>query len=176
MKVAPNIKKRKELFQLPMKREELEYWGPVNQQFSNCFLTMTNDFINREVKPKTRKAKQVFISLVELVQNIAEYNQDAFKDEVAPDSYISLKLNKDEIVIRTANILIESDVLPLQAKFENVFSLGDTDLDQARDKALISGKSLGLYMIRKMNQSIFDWAISKDGGRYWLTFELRFKL
>lgn len=175
MTVVSTISKRKKLFELPIRNEELEYWGPVDTQFSNSFLTMGNDFIERYVSSKSKISKQAFMALVELVQNIAEYNALAFPDDT-PDTYINLKVDEGEIQIRTGNQLKEEDLATISDKFESVFEMDKQALIIANKEAMLKGESLGLIMIRRMNSAAFDWEIQTVKNLHWLVFELRFNL
>ncbi|MEQ8910625.1 MAG: DUF6272 family protein [Vicingaceae bacterium] len=175
MVVTSSITKRKQLFDLPIRNEELEYWGPVDTQFSNSFLTMGNEFIERYVSYKSKVSKKAFICLVELVQNIAEYNAIAFKDNT-PDAYLDLQVKKGFIQIRTGNILKATDVELLSQKFKAIFEMNQSALEAANKEAILNGKSLGLIMIRRMEGAAIDWEIQAKDNTHWLVFELRFEL
>jgi hypothetical protein len=175
MKVVETISRRKKLFDLPLRKEELEYWGPLNHHFSNSFLTMGNKFLQAYFESISVKTiKKIFTAFVELVQNVAEYSEEKFQNNF-PQSYVNLKVEGDEVVIKTANIILTEDVHNLTSKFNWLLNLEGVELDQAHKKALIHGESLGLIMIRKMKNANFDWEIIEQNEEHWLTFELRIR-
>ncbi len=173
MSAVLQIQKKKELFDLPFKQNELEFWGPIDTSFSNSFLAVAKDFIGRSSLGKVDQ-KKVFTALIELIQNISEYYEIAFKNESCPaDSYLNLKYQDDRIEVTTANKLKIEDVAQLTKLFDEIFNLSHSDLDIARAKAIVKGKSLGLIMIRRMKNAYFNYSIQQIGKDNWLLFDLR---
>ncbi len=167
------ISKRKRLFELPLKEDELEYWGPLNHEFCNSFLTMGNVFFDKFFKDVDVKTiKTVFSAFVELVQNAAEYNVNHYQNNL-PQSYINLKVRENFIQIYTVNQIEEKDVIALKERFEQLNKWSPEELDKNYKEALIKGKSLGLIMIKRMKNANLDWEIAERNDKKWLAVELK---
>lgn len=168
------IEKRKQLLKLPYLKDQIEYWGPVSDDFSDAFLSMGRLFLQQFlIDEHVRLIKGVFSSFVEMVQNIAEYNQKEFKDNI-PQSFVNLMLGDELITITTINKVKEKDVENLTQLFENLFAMSKDELKKAHREALLEGKSLGLIMIKKLINSELDWELNTDQeGVNWLSLELK---
>ena len=67
------IEKRKQLLNLPFNKDQIEYWGPISNEFSDAFLGMGRLFLQQFLEDShVRLVKGVFSSFVEMVQNIEE--------------------------------------------------------------------------------------------------------
>jgi len=168
------IEKRKQLLKLPFNKDQIEYWGPVSNDFSDAFLGMGRLFLQQFlINVHVRLIKGVFSSFVEMVQNIAEYNQKEFEDSI-PQSFVNLMIGEDLITITTINKVKEKDVKKLSQLFENLFAMSKDELKKAHREALLEGKSLGLIMIKKLTDSELDWELNTDKeGVNWLSLELK---
>lgn len=168
------IKNKKELFKLPYKRDQLEYWGPVSHSFADSFLTMGHSFLYQYYNNLNNKSlKAIFSCFVEMVQNVAEYNEEAFKDNY-PQSYIKLRDKDGIIIIETANLILEKDLMSVKTIFEKVACLNQEQLTEEYKKLLMKGGSLGLIMLHRLKESIFEFNFSKDEkGENWLCLELK---
>lgn len=167
------IEKRKELFKLPFKRDQLEYWGPVTHVFADSFLTMGYKFLNQYFDEIGRqRLKSIFSSFVEMVQNVAEYNEKEFKDNY-PQSYVKFKTDNKQVIINTANVIKDENLVEVRTIFEKIFSLDEDGLKIEHDKMLMNGGSLGLIMLKRLKDSSFEYIINKDEyGINWLSLEL----
>ncbi|MFT5666976.1 MAG: hypothetical protein ACI9DK_001164 [Vicingaceae bacterium] len=174
MNVQNDIQHKKDLFSLPYVKDQLEYWGPVNRAFADSFLTMGYKFIYQYFGNLDSKfLKSVFSSFVEIVQNVAEYNEGSFKDN-SPQSFIRLKDLGGQIVIDTCNSIKPEDKLAVQTVFEKVFDLPKEELQAEYKKLLFKGGSLGLIMLRKLKNSEVEYSLSEnDEGELWLSIELK---
>ena len=120
MNAQASIDQKKKLFQLPLKEDELEYWGPLNHAFCNSFLTMGNNFFEKYLDTMGMKmVKSIFSAFVELVQNASEYNEEHFESNI-PQTYVSVKVNEGLVYIRTANQILEADVKALRDRLERL--------------------------------------------------------
>ncbi|MFT4755704.1 MAG: hypothetical protein ACI91R_000340 [Vicingaceae bacterium] len=169
-----DIRHKKELLRLPYIRDQLEYWGPVSHIFADSFLTMGYKFIYQYFGNLDSKfLKSVFSSFVEIVQNVAEYNEGSFKDN-SPHSFIRLKDSGGQIVIETCNSIKPEDKLAVQTVFEKVFDMPREELQAEYKKLLFNGGSLGLIMLRKLKNSEVEYSLSEnDEGEIWLSIELK---
>lgn len=71
-----NITQLKRSFELPIKKDEMEYFGPIDHQLSNAFLTMGHDFMQTYFNSLSRiMRKKIFTVFIELIQNIADYSE-----------------------------------------------------------------------------------------------------
>ncbi len=174
MQESQIIEKRKQQLKLPFHRDQIEYWGPISNDFSDAFLSMGRLFLQQFlVGVHVRLIKGVFSSFVELVQNIAEYHQIEFEENI-PQSFVNLVIEKELITISTLNQVKEKDVVQLTELFEKLFSLSKEELKKAYRDSLFEGESLGLIMIKKLINSNLEWEISKDKeGINWLSLELK---
>ena len=81
MNVNSDIQRKKEIFNLPYQKDQLEYWGPINSIFADSFLTMGHTFIYQYFNSlDSKRLKSVFSSLVALVQNISAYAENNYKE------------------------------------------------------------------------------------------------
>lgn len=173
MNAVLDIQKKKELFDLPFKQNELEYWGPTNREFSNSFLAVVKDFLER-ISIEKISQKRIFTAIIELIQNIPEYYEIAYRNlPCYPDVYFKVNRSLNSLEVRTANKLKAEDVKKLSELFDAIFSLTKADLDVERAKAILKGKSLGLIMIRRMEKAKLDYSIQQIGEDNWLLFDLK---
>lgn len=173
MSAAASIDHKKKLFHLPLKEDELEYWGPLNHGFCNSFLTMGNNFFEKTLGDIDLKAiKSIFSAFVELVQNASEYNEENFEANI-PQTYVNVKVTDDMVYIRTANQILQKDVEALRDRLERLERLTTEELDADYKDALINNKSLGLIMIKKMKNTSFEWAFEQENDQIWLSVELK---
>lgn len=174
MKTANKIQEKKELFDLPYHRDQLEYWGPFNHSFSDSFLTMGHSFLYQYFESLNNKVlKAIFSSFVEMVQNVSEYNEEAFTDNL-PQSFIALRDEEDGIRIITSNLILEKDLAGVKTIFEQNSAIPEEDLEKEYKSKLMSNGSLGLIMLRKHKNSIFEFDFVKNPeGENWLNLELK---
>lgn len=169
-----NITELKKSFKLPIRKDEMEYFGPINHQLSNAFLGMGHDFMVSYFSKFPRiLRKKLFTVFIELIQNIAEYNEKCSNQN--DRAFVKLTVDRGEIIIKTVNFVIKSDVEELQAKFEKIFSLNKEQLKEAYKEALINGTSLGLIMIRNIENENFGYQIKAKDKASYLSFEFRMK-
>lgn len=160
--------------ELPHTSNSLFYCGPFGHQFSDSFLTMSEVFFKRFFGGESvRKKKGTFSSFIELVQNVADYNEKEFLNDL-PRSLISIKVLKREVVIVTSNLIKDNDVRELESKFSKIFSLNENELKEEHKLAILGGRSLGLLMVRKQEDSELYYEIRKDkNGDHWLNLQLK---
>lgn len=175
MGALAGINKKKELFHLPFKEDELEYWGPMNHTFCNSFLTMSNSFFEKFMDGMEMKTvKAVFSAFVELVQNVAEYNESHYQDNI-PQTYVNVRVNDEVIFIKTANQLEKEDAEAMRLRLEKLQSYDQEQLNQQYKEALLKNRSLGLIMVHRIKDAEFDWEIQKKKDQFWLSIELKIK-
>ncbi len=173
MGALASIDQKKKLFQLPLKEDELEYWGPLNHTFCNSFLTMGNNFFEKYLEEMDIKTvKTIFTAFVELVQNASEYNEAHFQANI-PQTLVNVKVMNDHVFIRTANQILKEDVKELKDRLERLENLSSDELAADYKDALINNKSLGLIMIQRMKNADFEWAFQENEDQIWLTIELK---
>ncbi len=120
----------------------LQYWGPVGHKFSNLFLITVNDFLQKYFENKSvKKIKQIFSSIVELVQNVADYNETNFLRGF-PNSFIGVKVFESKVMIFTKNKILSDDVLSLKFLLSQITGLIGNDLESEYKDAILNGKSL----------------------------------
>lgn len=169
-----NITELKKSFKLPIKKDEMEYFGPIDHQLSNAFLSMGHDFMESYFSKFPRiLRKKLFTVFIELIQNIADYNEKSSNQNRR--AFVKLTVDRGEIVIKTVNFVIKSDVESLRSKFEKVFALNKDQLNEAYKEALMNGKSLGLIMIRNIENESFGYQIQTIDAANYLSFEFRMK-
>ena len=168
------IQSKKDLFDLPYRKDQLEYWGPLNHSFSDSFLTMGNAFIFEYFNHlNNRFIKIIFSSFVEMVQNIAEYNEESFTGSL-PQSFVRLYDGEEMVTIETANLILEKDLVAVRTIFEKNAEIPAEQLEADYKKLLLSGGSLGLIMLRKLKNSTFEYSLLKTKeGDNWLSLELK---
>lgn len=116
-----NITQLKQSFELPIKKDEMEYFGRIDHQLSNAFLTMGHDFMQTYFKSLPRiMRKKIFTVFIELIQNIADYNEKYSNPNQR--AYVKLTVDNGEIIIKTVNFVIHSDVAELKLKFDKLHS------------------------------------------------------
>tara|TARA_R110000868_G_scaffold91491_2_gene253721 strand:+ start:162 stop:701 length:540 start_codon:yes stop_codon:yes gene_type:complete len=166
------IAEKKALFKLPYHKNQIEYWGPVNSNFCDSLLSMSHDFLKKFLfGVHVRHLKEIFSVFVELVQNIAEYNQIKFAD-ATPQSYVNLVINDTSVFITTKNEIKEKDVASIKNYIESLTNSTKEELKEKHRDALIEGKSLGLIIIVKMNNADFNYEIITDEqNANWLSIE-----
>lgn len=173
MGALASIDQKKKLFHLPLKEDELEYWGPLNHTFCNSFLTMGSKFFEKNLEGMEMKTlKGIFSAFVELVQNASEYNEENFETNI-PQTYVGARVHSDLVYIRTANQILRKDVEKLKLRLERLESLSDEELKEEYKDALMNNKSLGLIMINKMQNASFEWEFQENQDQIWLSVELK---
>ena len=173
MATLASIDEKKKLFRLPFTEDELEYWGPLNHTFCNSFLTMANSFFERFLEGMDIKTvKAVFSAFVELVQNVSEYNEDRLSPNI-PASYVNVGIKDGHVMIKTANQLLAEDVKELKLRLENLDAYSEEELKDQYKTALLNNKSLGLIMIKKMQNAHLNWEIHEQDNQHWLLVELK---
>lgn len=173
MGALESIEIRKKLFHLPFKEDELEYWGPLNHAFCNSFLTMGNNFFEKHlIDLEIKTVKTVFSAFVELVQNAAEYNEENFQSNI-PQTYVNVKVQDDTVFIKTANQILSKDIDKMISRLESLDTFTLDELKNEYKDALINNKSLGLIMIKRMENATFEWEIQEYEGQNWLSVELK---
>lgn len=166
------IERRKKLFDIPIKDNKIEYWGPINYNFSESFLNMGSAFLSSNPKLSKSKCKKFFTSFVELVQNIAKYNETETENDYF-HSYVNLHMYDDEVILRTANQIDESHVKSFKLKFDRIFAIPKVELIDHYKTALMEKESLGLIMVRGLEDSRLEWEIVKEAENNWLIFKLQ---
>jgi hypothetical protein len=168
------ILENKTLFDLPFKKDQIEYWGPLNHAFSDSFLTMCHTFLYQYFERLEGKLlKSIFSSFVEMVQNISEYNEKTFTNNF-PHSYIKMRDVDGVIVINTANVILEKDFDSIKTIFEKNAQIPENELESEYKRLLLKSRSLGLLMLRKLKNSTFEYSFSeKSDGESWLSQELK---
>jgi len=173
MSPLASIDQKKKLFRLPFTEDELEYWGPLNHAFCNSFLTMANTFFEKFLDGKDIKTvKSVFSAFVELVQNVAEYNERGFSPNY-PSSYVNVGVKDSFVMIKTANRLIDKDLDAMKDRMESLDNYSKEELQDRYKMALLNNQSLGLIMIKRMSNAHLEWGIHKQEGQHWLLVELK---
>jgi hypothetical protein len=119
-----------------------------------------------------KKKKRIFSSFVELVQNVADYNELNFADTL-PNSSVSLIVLENCVFIKTSNLIKKKDKQSIETRFKRLFLLSLNELNNSYKDALLTGRSLGLIMIRRLEDSVFNYEIIQDGEDYWLNLDLR---
>jgi len=166
------IKERKKLFGLPLQENEVEFWGPIDYDFSDSFLNMGNAFLSSYSKLGYSKRKKFFTAFVELVQNIAKYNETETENNYS-HSFVNLKMLDDKVSLVTANQIDAKHVEIVNAKFKEIFSTPKDKLPEKYKTALMNGESLGLVMVRSLEDSTLEWDVVKEGEENWLIFKLQ---
>jgi hypothetical protein len=173
MSTTTSIDQKKKLFQLPLKEDELEYWGPLNHTFCNSFLIMGNNFFEKYLADiDIKSVKSIFSAFVELVQNASEYNEENFSENI-PQTYVSVKVNDGVVYIRTANQILDKDVQALRERLDRLERITLEELNADYKDDLINNKSLGLIMIKRMKNATFEWEFQQEGDQTWLSVELK---
>ena len=166
------IQEIKEHFNLPYHKNQIEYWGPVKSDLADAFLAMTNEFLKKYiVGVHSRHLKEIFSAFVELVQNVSEYNQEAF-GEILHSSYLGLVAGKNKVQLATSNLVKEKDIPFIEGLLNELTGSSKEELKSKHREALLEGKSLGLIIILRMQNATFDFKIEKTNeGHYWLSIE-----
>lgn len=174
MNVNSDIQRKKEIFNLPYQKDQLEYWGPINSIFADSFLTMGHTFIYQYFNSlDSKRLKSVFSSLVALVQNISAYAENNYK-EIQYPVFIRVKDGGQHVLITTANRINLKDKLSLQTIFENTFGIPEEELEAEYKKRLFAGGGLGLIMLRKLKDATLEYSfLEKQEGESWLEIELK---
>jgi len=174
MSTSKSIQRKKDLFGLPFYKDQLEFWGPLGASFSNSFLTMGEAFLKQFFGNNNVKGlKPIFSSFVELVQNVSEYNELEYSDNL-PQSYVNLKIENQFVIIQTANKLKDKSVGELKARLEAVISSTDEEIKNKHKETLLGGGSLGFIMLKKLKDAKFDYEIKEEGDdNNWLSLELK---
>lgn len=156
-----------------LNENEMSYHGPFGNAMSDNLLSMTNLFLQEYFEGESVKmVKGVFSTFVELTQNIADYYEKYFVK--LPSCSIQLKVEQSQVFIKTSNYIRVSDVENIRNLFSKTFSLEGEDLKNAHKQAILNGNSLGLLMIRKMQDAEFNWEIDQqDEEKPTLTIELK---
>lgn len=167
-----SIAEKKALLKLPFHKNQIEYWGPVNSEFSDSLLNMSHDFLKKFLFGiHIRHQKEIFSVFVELVQNIAEYNQKEFAESI-PSSYVNLIIKNKSVFIATKNEIKEKDIHSISSYLNTLTNYSKAELKEIHREALLEGKSLGLIIILKMKDADFKFEIIKDEQNInWLSIE-----
>lgn len=175
MNTSKAIQEKKDLFDLPFHRDQLEYWGPLDHTFANSFLTMGDAFLKQFFGDNNAKAlKPIFSSFVELVQNVSEYNEEEYDTADLPQSYINLRIENEFVVINTVNKIKDKDVDDLEKRLEDLFSSSEDELAEQRKDMLMGGGSLGFIMVKRLKNAEFEYNFKKGGNdENWLSLELK---
>ncbi len=153
----------------------MSYWGPLEHSMSDNILVMLEVFLKNQTELNSdKKFKSLFSSCVELLQNISDYNQKA-GDELDSSCFLEIRALNDKVLVQTRNNIIEKDVESIKEKFQILFSMDENLLEESHKHALLNGESLGLIMLRRVEDSDFEWNIDQDkNNKYWLS--LKFSL
>lgn len=170
------IAEKKKLFKLPYSKDQIEYWGPVSDGFSDAFLSMGNSFLKNFLEGfHLRHYKEIFSAFVELIQNVAEYNRLEYTDN-PPQSYLNLTVEKETVKILTINQVKKKDTDYLSGFFDELLGNSKEELKKKHRQALLDGKSLGLIIILRMKSSGLSYKIQQDeSGTHWLSIETNIK-
>ncbi len=174
MNVNSDIQHTKNILKVPYHKDQLEYWGPVNHIFADSFLTMGHTFIYQYFSNlNSTFLKSVFSSLVEMVQNVSKYNEENCQDNL-PQSLIRLKDGGGHVVVNTVNRIKLEDKLYIQSIFEKIFSIPENELFDEYKRLLLKGESVGLIMLRKLNNTNIEYSFSENQeAEAWLSIELK---
>jgi len=174
MTTSEEIRQTKDLFGLPFHRDQLEYWGPMGHDFTNSFLTMGDAFLKQFFGNNNGKVlKPIFSSFIELVQNIAEYNEKEYSEDFPP-SFVNLRIENQFVVINTANMIRDKDLEELESRLQYLFSSAEDELKEQRKDALLGGGSLGFIMVKRLKNALFEYDFKKGGNdNNWLSLELK---
>lgn len=166
------LEEKKELFKLPYHKNQIEYWGPVESNLADAFLSMTSEFLKKFLLGvHGRHLKDIFSAFVELVQNVAEYNKAEFEEQTPP-AYLSLVVEKSHVHLTTSNQIKEKDIPFIEGLINDLRNSSKEDLKVRHKEALLEGKSLGLILIMKMRNAQFDFKIEKaTEDLHWLCIE-----
>jgi len=165
------IKKR---YNIPLKQDELEYWGPVNHQLSDAFLSMGQDFLESYLKKVPRiKRKKIFTAFIELIQNIADYNEKNAKQNAA--AFVKLSVEKNQIFIFTISELYNGDDIKVIEILDHIFNIKPAEIKERYKVALMNNKSLGLIMLRAMADSALSYEVKTDNLKTFINFNFRMK-
>ena len=172
MNVSNSIQHKKELFNLPYHKDQLEYWGPITPGLADSFLTMENTFIYQYFNNlDSTYLKSVFSSLVVMVQNVSQYAENSYGD-VESQCFFRVKYGGQHILINTANRIILKDKLSVKTIFDSIFAIPEEELDAVYKKMLFTEGGLGLITLRKLNDSTLEYSFSeKKEGQNWLEIE-----
>lgn len=173
MSTSESIQRKKKLYDLPFHKDQLEYWGPIDHGFANSFLTMGDAFLKQFFAKNVKLYKAIFSSFVELVQNVSEYNEMEYKESL-PQSYVNLKIDNQFVIIQTINKLESKDVDVLEDRLKKLFESTPEEIKELHKKTLMGGGSLGFFMIKKLENTTFEYEFSKeDSDTNWLSLELK---
>ena len=118
MNVSSDIQHKKELFNLPYHRDQLEYWGPITPALADSFLTMGNTFIYHYFNNlDSSYLKSVFSSLVVMVQNVSQYAEKSYENW-DNQAFFRVKDVGQQILISTANRINLEDKLSVKTVLE----------------------------------------------------------
>jgi|GEM_PF-1073392 hypothetical protein len=174
MDVISSIQHKKEIFKLPFQKDQLEYWGPVDNDFADSFLTMGRTFIYQyfnHLDPTFLKT--IFSSFVEMMQNLSDYNENHFENN-EPKSYMLLEDGGKHFLITTINRIEAEDKATVQTIFQNAFSIPKDQLQTEYKKLLLTGGHLGLMKLRKVKNANLEYSLSENQeGETWLGIELK---
>ncbi len=174
MNVSSDIQHKKELFNLPYHRDQLEYWGPITPALADSFLTMGNTFIYHYFNNlDSSYLKSVFSSLVVMVQNVSQYAEKSYENW-DNQAFFRVKDVGQQILISTANRINLEDKLSVKTVLESIFAIPEEGLDAAYKETLFAGGGLGLITLRKLKGTTLEYSLSeKSEGQLWLENELK---
>lgn len=139
--------------------KSLSFLGQLTIERSDELLQKAYKLItnNEELYDRIR-AKEIFSCVVELIQNIAEYNKEKSSGDI-PESSVSIQLNAEQALIKTSNWILKEDIPDIKQKFNDLFNLEPETLQLKYKNALLQGNSLGLYMLKKTRHCNFNWKL-----------------
>lgn len=167
-----NIAELKKNFKLPINKDEMEYFGPIDHQLSSAFLDMGHDFMQSYFSNVPRIfRKKLFTVFIELIQNIADYNEKSSNQNKR--AFVKLTVDQGVIMIKTINFVLKKDLEQLSKTLKQTFEIEGEDLQAAYKVALMKGKSLGLIMIRSIKGASFTYQIDSSEEANYLSFEFK---
>jgi hypothetical protein len=90
--------------------------------------------------------------------------------------YLSLRIEADEVILKTSNILELKDVQPIEKRLSELVKMSDEELMKRYKEELFTGGSLGLVMLQKLKNSEFVWLTELDpNNKNWLSLSLKIK-
>ncbi len=174
MIVTNDIQHKKELFDLPYHKDQLEYWGPITPALADSFLTMGNTFIYQYFSNlDSTYLKSVFSSLVVMVQNVSQYAENS-SGGVENQVFFRVKDDGQHILITTVNRITAKYMLSVKSVFDRIFAIPEQELDAEHKKMLFTGGGLGLIKLRKLKGKTLEYSfLEKKEGQIWLEIELK---
>lgn len=157
----------KEMNNIPYSKDEIEYWGPVDDDFSDVFYKIGNTFISDHYalieKERMAELRKVFALML---VNTVYFSK---KSSERPFPYVYFNLNyKKNTIVNSVAIQIETNCFELvQNEIKKSFSISKEDLKQ-----LDETKSTDLHLLMKLSGNSFEGDIIKKGEDHWLVFKI----